>query len=206
MIMDVSQKLKPETIKKKTGKTLNHWFKVIEKFGANKGHKAIAKHLQDKHKLSVWWAQSLTTRYEFDNDLRQLYQRSGSAGKTISLQRTINASLKKTNDILLDGKQTKKWLSPYLKMNMKEGGKFNFDDVVHGVITKIVPSKYMELELISIENEERSNVRIDLSRKVPRKTLIKITQSGLTTDISINASKDFWGNYLNSLKAYVEAQ
>jgi len=202
--MDISEKLKPETVLKKTGKSIEHWYAAIQKFGADKGHTAIAKHLKTKHKLTDWWAQSLTTRFEFEFNLRKRYERSGKNGLTIVVQKTINTSIGKVFKAFTESTQLKQWLSPYLKMTVKPGAKFNFDEVVSGKFLTVKENQQLQLDLYSIANKEKSHVVIDFVKKDNKKTLVKITQADLSTEIAVNAQKDFWRSCLESVKKYVE--
>jgi len=202
--MDISEKLKAETVLKKTGKSIDHWYKQINKFGADKGHTAIADHLKTKHKLSSWWAQSLTTRFEFEFNLRKRYERTGKKGLTITAQKTIAASTLTIFEAFTETKQLKKWFSPYLKMLVKPGAAFNFDEVVSGKFLSVKPNQQIQLDLFSKTNEEKSRVVIDLIKKEKKKTTVKVTQSGLTTEISVNAQKDFWRSFLEAAKTYIE--
>jgi len=202
--MDVSQKLKAEKVVAKTGKTLEVWFEIIDKFDAKKGHTAIAKHLKEKHKLSSWWAQSITTRYEFDNDLRKLYQRTGKKGFTITVQKTMPYKIDKVYDVFTNPKLLKKWFLPYVNMIVKDGAAFNFDQVTKGKFLNIFPNEKIILNLVSNINEETSRVVIDFITKDNNKTTIKITQSDLTTEIAIAAQKDFWRNFLSAGGSFLE--
>jgi len=202
--MDISEKLKPATVLKKTGKSIEHWYATIQKFGMNKGHTAIAKHLKTKHKLTDWWAQSLTTRFEFEFNLRKRYERSGKNGLTIVVQKTINTNIGKVFKAFTESKQLKQWLSPYLKMKVKPGAKFNFDEVVSGKFLLVKENQQLQLDLFSKANSEKSHVVIDFVKKESKKTLIKITQADLSTEIAVNAQKDFWRSCLESVKKHVE--
>jgi hypothetical protein len=67
----IFQKISDDAVRAKTGKTWQHWFGVLDKYGLkDKGHTSAAKHLRDKHRLSDWWAQAVTIRYEWDHGLR----------------------------------------------------------------------------------------------------------------------------------------
>jgi len=202
--MDVSQKLKPEKVVAKTGKTLKNWFGIINKFGPKKGHTAIAKHLKENYNLTSWWAQSITTRYEFEHDLRKLYQRTGKKGFTVSVQKTIPFKVDAVYEVFTNPKQLKKWFSPYLKMTIKDGAEFNFEQVVKGKFLNIIPNSKITLNLLSKKNDEISRVVIDFIKKEKKKTTIKITQSELTTEIAINAQKDFWRNFLSAATIYLQ--
>ena len=46
---------------KKTGHGLDHWFAVLDRFGAvEKGHTASARHLYEDHGVDGWYAQGIT--------------------------------------------------------------------------------------------------------------------------------------------------
>lgn len=202
--MDISEKLKPATVLKKTGKSIEDWYAIIEKFGKDQGHTAIAKHLKTKHKLSDWWAQSLTTRFEFKYNLRKRYERTGKSGLTITIQKTINANVATAFIAFTNSKQLKQWLSPYLKMTVKPGAKFNFEEVVSGKFLSVKENKQVQMDLFSNANKEKSRVVIDFIVKDNKKTLVKVTQSNLSTEIAVNAQKDFWQSCLESVKKFLE--
>jgi len=90
-------------------KTLKCKIKRQVKVWKEKGHTAIAKHLKTKHKLSDWWAQSLTTRFEFHYNLRKRYERTGKDGLTITVQKTIAAKPATVFIAFTDSKQLKQW-------------------------------------------------------------------------------------------------
>ena len=94
--MASEQKFSNEAVEKATGETWAHWFKVLDAWrqteGAEfkkdptklelaqgrgipkwwvKGHKAAAEYLWQEHKVSGWWAQSITVRYEWERGLRK---------------------------------------------------------------------------------------------------------------------------------------
>ncbi len=69
--MAKARDIKEETIKEKTGKSSSGWNQILDKFNTPpKGHTLIAKYLREVHKVSPWWAQSLTNRYEWKQGLR----------------------------------------------------------------------------------------------------------------------------------------
>jgi hypothetical protein len=60
----------------KTGHDLDHWFTVLDRFGAaEKGHTAAARHLHDDHHVDGWYAQGITVAYERARGVRALNQR-----------------------------------------------------------------------------------------------------------------------------------
>ncbi len=60
----------------KTGHGLDHWFEVLDRFGAvDKGHTAAARHLSETHHVDGWYAQGITVAYERARGVRALNQR-----------------------------------------------------------------------------------------------------------------------------------
>jgi len=64
----IARNLSDKTVKNKTGKTSEHWYKILNDYKVDgKNHTLMAKHLREKHKVSPWWAQIITNRYEWKN-------------------------------------------------------------------------------------------------------------------------------------------
>ena len=60
----------------KTGHGLDHWFDVLDRFGAvEKGHTAAARHLYEAHQVDGWYAQGITVAFERARGVRALNQR-----------------------------------------------------------------------------------------------------------------------------------
>jgi hypothetical protein len=67
-------------IREKTGYALDHWFSVLDRFGAvEKGHTAAARHLHDAHGVDGWYAQGITVAYERARGVRAVNQRRDGA-------------------------------------------------------------------------------------------------------------------------------
>ena len=63
-------------VREKTGHGLDHWFAVLDRFGAvEKGHTAAARHLCDVHRVPGWHAQSITVAFERARGVRVANQR-----------------------------------------------------------------------------------------------------------------------------------
>lgn len=64
-----------EAARKKTGFGHDHWFAVLDTFGAAaKGHTAAASHLYEQHGVPGWHAQGITVAYERARGLREMNQ------------------------------------------------------------------------------------------------------------------------------------
>ena len=63
-----------QKVKEGTGKNWTQWRAFLDAYNVKeKGHKETAKHLVARHKLTPWWAQVVTIRYEKE---RGYWQRS----------------------------------------------------------------------------------------------------------------------------------
>ena len=62
--------------REKTGHGLDHWFEVLDRFGAvEKGHTVAARHLYEAHGVDGWYAQGITVAYERARGVRAVNQR-----------------------------------------------------------------------------------------------------------------------------------
>lgn len=94
----------------KTGHGFDHWFGVLDRFGAPKmGHKASARYLQDEHHVSAWYAQSITVTYERARGLRELHQNC-TGSYQCSVSRVLKANLKQATTTLLNANADPDWL------------------------------------------------------------------------------------------------
>jgi hypothetical protein len=61
----------------RTGHDLDHWFGVLDRFGAAaKGHTATARHLHKDLGIDGWYSQGITVAYERARGLRTMNQRA----------------------------------------------------------------------------------------------------------------------------------
>ena len=68
--------LSEKTALRITGHGLEHWFRVLDRFGGvEKGHTASARHLAEDHKIEGWYAQGITVAFERARGVRAANQR-----------------------------------------------------------------------------------------------------------------------------------
>ena len=98
------------SIVKATGHGLDHWFAVLDAFGAvEKGHTATARHLALDHGVPGWHAQGITVNYERARGLRAANQ--ATSGFQVSVSKTIAASVDDVMALLRNPRRRKAWLS-----------------------------------------------------------------------------------------------
>lgn len=65
------QKVSEGAVRKATGKGWDEWFRILDRFGAERhGHKAAALWLEKEQGVGGWWAQSIAVQHEWARGLR----------------------------------------------------------------------------------------------------------------------------------------
>lgn len=76
-----------------TGRPLEHWFDVLERFDAlAQGHTAAARHLRDEHGVTAWYAQGITGSFERARGARVVNQKC-SGDFEVSISKVVAAPL-----------------------------------------------------------------------------------------------------------------
>jgi uncharacterized protein DUF4287 len=99
-----------EAARNKTGHGLDHWFAVLDAFGAaGKGHTAAAAHLNKDHGIPGWHAQGITVAYERARGLREVNQ-SCAGTFQVSVSKTVPASVAEVIQAFQDAGRRAEWL------------------------------------------------------------------------------------------------
>jgi hypothetical protein len=88
--------------RQKTGHGLDHWFEVLDRFGAvEKGHTAAAHHLYEAHGVEGWYAQGITVAYERARGVRAANQRCDGAYE-VSVSKVMAGDARRVIDAITD--------------------------------------------------------------------------------------------------------
>jgi hypothetical protein len=99
-----------ESARKATGHGLDHWFAVLEAFGAaGKGHTAAAAHLYQEHGVPGWHAQGITVAFERSRGLRETNQACTGTFQ-VSVSKTVPATVAEVIDALKSADRRAAWL------------------------------------------------------------------------------------------------
>lgn len=99
-----------ESALKKTGHGLDHWFAVLDAFGAvAKGHTATAAYLNKKQGVPGWYAQGITVAYERARGLREPNQ-SCTGVFQVSVSKTVTATVAEVAEALRNAERRNAWL------------------------------------------------------------------------------------------------
>ena len=92
----------------KTGHGLDHWFEVLDRFGAlEKGHTAAARHLYESHDVDGWYAQGITVAYERARGVRAVNQRCDGAYE-VSVSKVVAADTPAVIEALTNPRQRRR--------------------------------------------------------------------------------------------------
>src|SRR3990172_6974372 len=106
---EAKRKIGDVAVKKRTGHGYDHWFKMIDKFDRRKnGHKATAKHLNEKHGVDEWYAQMITVEYERKKGIRATGPRI-TGSYEVSISRTVNVPIEKAFEAWAKPSALNKW-------------------------------------------------------------------------------------------------
>ena len=95
---------------KKTGHGYDHWFAVLDAFGApGKGHTASAAHLARDHGVPSWHCQMVTVAYERERGLRAMNQ-SCAGDFQVNVSKVVAAPLAEVVDVLRTPRRRAAWL------------------------------------------------------------------------------------------------
>jgi len=170
-----------ESVKDKTGKDWDAWFKYLDAKGAeNKSHKEIVSILNEGVEIDPWWQQMVTVTYEQARGLRKLHGRPD--GFQISKSRTISADTAEVFDAWTDEQKRKNWI---------ENPEFE--------IRKATPEK--SLRITWIDNE--SSLDVYFYQK-DAKTQVSLNHNKLPDEESAAKMKSYWGEQLKRLKEFLE--
>ncbi len=94
----------------KTGHGLDHWFDVLDRFGAvDKGHTAAARHLHDAHHVDGWYAQGITVAYERARGVRALNQRCDGEYR-VSVSKVVAAETTDVIKAFTETRRRRRWV------------------------------------------------------------------------------------------------
>jgi hypothetical protein len=99
------------SIRRKTGRGLEHWFAVLDAFDATAmGHTAAARHLNQVHGVPGWHAQGITVAYERARGIRAANQRIDGKFE-VSVSRAVPAPVAVVAGALRDRGRRTTWLA-----------------------------------------------------------------------------------------------
>jgi hypothetical protein len=168
----------------KTGKTWAEWFSILDKTGARKmKHSEIGRFLYEKHKVSMWWMQTIANAYEQKHALRETYE-TCTGDFSSSVSRTFNCGVVKIYSAWQDSKARRSWL------------KGDSLEISSGQPNKTLRGAW---------DGNSSRVEIRFYPKGGDKTQVVVDHMKMKTSKQAVAMKSFWSEKLDRLRQRVES-
>jgi hypothetical protein len=99
-----------DRIRELTGHGLEHWFAVLDAFGAQtKGHTAAADYLYSAHGIPGWHAQGVTVAYERARGLRAVNQRC-DGNYQVTVSKVVPVTVRELVGVIADRRRRSQWL------------------------------------------------------------------------------------------------
>lgn len=195
-----------KTVILRTGKSWAEWFGILDEWGAvMKTHKDIARYLADNWKVSPWWSQTITVRYEQERGLRSPGQRSDGLF-SISIRRTIRTNPSRAWKALISSQDLSKWFAR----------NFDSDDGTTELILNMSGSQ--DKFLVSIEPKHLrfswnhpttapgSVVDFTIVPKGKNHILVNLEHEKITAQQDYLKLRSYWGKAMDALKVHLEAE
>jgi uncharacterized protein YndB with AHSA1/START domain len=189
--------IRPQSVLEKTGKPLEYWFEVLERFGCrSRGHRESALHLYNEHGVSAWWSQTLTVEYERVNGIRVVGQQSRGFGT--NHRRTLTAPLHRVWQCLTDPGHISGWFGEIHSGEISPGSEVRFRDATLWTVRIVEPE--VRIRLFWTEDTGRSVVQFSLHPRSDGRTVIEVSHEQIPTHESQKALKARWAAALSTLE------
>lgn len=190
--------LSEKVVVEKTGHGYDHWFAVLDAFGAQKGHTAFADHLYSAHGIPGWHAQGIAVAYERARGLRAVNQ--SSTGKfQVSVSRAVPAAVTRVAQVLSAAAQRKRWLE-----DADRGLVRALEGAFDGPKPRTVNVRSADLAGLRYK-WEKSTVEIRITSKKGGGATIAVGNTDLPDAAAVESHREKWKAALDSLKVYLQA-
>jgi hypothetical protein len=176
----------------KTGHGLDHWFAVLDRFGAvEKGPTAAARHLYEAHGVDGWYAQGITVAYERARGVRGVNQRCDGSYE-VSVSKVLTG----------DTATVVKWLKDPRRRRQLEG----VDGSLMQVLGEAVESPSSKGFVIRADGQGRfryrwndTTVELMILPKTSGKVSLVVTNTKLANASVVEERRALWRAMLHAL-------
>ena len=196
-----ANEMSPDAVRKSTGKSLQDWFSILDKFGGPaKGRRAIGEFLLRKNGVEAWWVTTLIVEYE---NARGVVEKDGKPkGYNICVTKAIKAKPSDVFDAFSDAGKLSKWFGPGTKLTFSEGGSFVNSDGNRGQFKKINPGKMIRF---TWEGERHAGEVVEVKLQPSgAKCSVVLTHDRIQGRDSADGLRAAWGEAFERLKSQAE--
>ncbi len=191
-----------EAAKAATGKTLDQWFKELDKAdGLKLGRREINNRLYEQ-KLDPWWCATIAVEYEKHHDLRKkdgLYE-----GYFVCATKTVAAPPADVFKAWSSGAELNKWFGSGSKAEVKDGGTFENKDGDKGTFLRVRQNKDLRLTFENPGLSAATQVDVQFQDKGKGKTGLLVNHTRIQTRAEADGLRAAWAQVLDQLKSICE--
>ncbi|GAB4320874.1 MAG: hypothetical protein Kow0074_11490 [Candidatus Zixiibacteriota bacterium] len=193
-----------EAVRSKTGREWSEWFQLLDRWGAKtKDHATIARHLRTKYKLTPWWSQTVTVRYELERGKRVVGERSDGQFE-VSVQRTIASSATKAYQAFTDPNLVSRWFTTRARADLKVGGSYSNADGDQGTFVIIEPRRRLKFTWDNQDHCPGTLVEVTFTPHGGRKVVVRLQHTRLNSHADREEMREGWSWAMDSLKSFLE--
>jgi hypothetical protein len=164
-------------LKEKTGCTWERWVRALDRSKAYTwSHRDIAKHVQERYKVSSWWAQTVTVGYERIKGLRAVGQRRDGSFEA-NKSRTLAVPLARLYQAFENPRLRARWLP-------------NVDLTVRAATRE---------KSMRITWPDRTSLEIGFTAKGSGKSQVALQHTKLPEKAVATRMKEYWAERLQAL-------
>jgi hypothetical protein len=190
--------LSESAVLRRTGRGYAHWFAVLDAFGGERGHTALARHLREHHGLPGWHAQGITVAYERARGLRAANQAS-TGGFQVSVSRALPVPFPRVVEALADATRRRRWLRG-ADASLRRA----LEEALRGPKAKSVTVKRPGRARLRYR-WGTSVVEVSIDGKKGGGTTFAVATTNLPDAAAVEPRRALWKAALDSLKAYLMA-
>jgi uncharacterized protein YndB with AHSA1/START domain len=185
------------------GKTPKQWFDHLDgQGGVAKGRREPVNDLYSEQKLDEWWATNLALEYE---KARSAVEKDGKPkGYSICSTKTVTTPLDEVFGAFGDAKILERWLGPKVKVEFKDGGRFETADGDRGSFTKIRAGKDLRFTWENPKLAPGTQVEDLFADKGKGKTGITLNRTRIQDRRDADRIRAGWGAAFEALKSHLE--
>lgn len=197
----MSNRIRNETYKQKTGKSLSAWIEELDKHQAvDWTHKQVVAYLVDQHHLDDWWAQTITVAYEKHHGKRILGE-TQDAGFEVGAQRTFPIDATELWELLMSPEGTELWLGERVDIPLDKNRTFSAAGYLYE-IRSLKDGVKLRLRK-TVVDESSSTIQFYVTAKKDKATLL-IHHEKLQDAPQRTAMKAHWHHVLEVLQSHIE--
>jgi uncharacterized protein YndB with AHSA1/START domain len=191
-----------EAAKAATGKTLDQWFKELDKAdGLKLGRREINSRLYEQ-KIDLWWCTTIAVEYEKHHDVRKkdgLFE-----GYFVCSTKTIAASPADVYKAWSTGAELSKWFGSGTKADVKDGGSFQNKDGDKGTFLRVRQNKDLRMTFENAGLSGPTQVDVQFQDKGKGKTGLLVNHTRIQSRADADGLRAAWAHALEQLKATCE--